>query len=50
MVLEKITQANDIKKVGKAEWSLLAEEIRAFLIDKIKLRCCGADNGAAPCI
>ncbi len=37
MVLEKITQANDIKKVGKAEWSLLAEEIRAFLIDKISL-------------
>lgn len=37
MVLEKITQANDIKKISKADWGVLAEEIRAFLIEKISV-------------
>lgn len=35
MVLEKITQANDIKKLREDELPLLAEEIRGFLIEKI---------------
>lgn len=35
MVLEKIKQENDIKKLEKEEWPLLAEEIRQFLIEKI---------------
>ena len=35
MVLEKIQQANDIKKLNKEDWPLLAEEIRQFLIEKI---------------
>ena len=35
MVLEKINQANDIKKIPPEEYEQLAEEIRAFLIGKI---------------
>ena len=35
MVLEKINQANDIKKIPQEEYEQLAEEIRAFLIEKI---------------
>ena len=37
MVLEKIQQANDIKKLNKEDWPLLAEEIRQFLIEKISI-------------
>ena len=35
MALEKINQANDIKKIPPEEYEQLAEEIRAFLIEKI---------------
>lgn len=35
MVLEKINQVNDIKKILPEEYELLAEEIRKFLIEKI---------------
>ncbi len=35
MVLEKIKGPGDIKKLDKSEYSLLAQEIRTFLIDKI---------------
>ena len=37
MALEKINQVNDIKKLEKYEWNLLAEEIREFLIEKISV-------------
>lgn len=37
MVLEKINQVNDIKKLDKSEWNTLAEEIRTFLIEKISV-------------
>lgn len=37
MVLEKIQQANDIKKLNKEDWPILAEEIRQFLIEKISI-------------
>lgn len=37
MVLEKIKQENDIKKLSKAELPVLADEIRDFLIQKISL-------------
>ncbi|MCI8863117.1 MAG: 1-deoxy-D-xylulose-5-phosphate synthase [Lachnospiraceae bacterium] len=37
MALEKINQVNDIKKLEKYEWNLLAEEIRQFLIEKISV-------------
>ena len=37
MVLEKINEANDIQKLSKEEWTLLAEEIRQFLIEKISV-------------
>ncbi|MDE6904510.1 MAG: 1-deoxy-D-xylulose-5-phosphate synthase [Lachnospiraceae bacterium] len=37
MVLDRIQQANDIKKLNKEEWPLLAEEIRQFLIEKISI-------------
>lgn len=37
MVLEKINQINDIKKIEKDELPLLAEEIRQFLIEKISV-------------
>ena len=35
MVLEKINQVNDIKKIPPEEYEELAEEIRQFLITKI---------------
>ena len=35
MVIEKIQQTNDIKKLNKDELPVLAEEIRSFLIEKI---------------
>lgn len=37
MVLEKINQVNDIKKLDRGELPLLAEEIRDFLINKISV-------------
>ncbi len=37
MVLEKIEQENDIKKIDPEEWDLLASEIRQFLIEKISV-------------
>ncbi len=37
MVLEKIEQENDIKKIEPEEWELLASEIRQFLIEKISV-------------
>ncbi len=37
MVLEKIKQENDIKKLSKAELPVLADEIRDFLIQKISV-------------
>ena len=35
MLLEKINQANDIKKIAPADYNKLAQEIRDFLIEKI---------------
>ena len=35
MVLEKIHQANDIKKLDSGQLKILADEIRQFLIEKI---------------
>ena len=35
MILDRINQVNDIKKLDKNEWPLLAEEIRQFLISVI---------------
>ncbi len=37
MVLEKIKQENDIKKLSPAELDVLADEIREFLIEKISV-------------
>ncbi len=37
MVLDKINEANDIKKLDKEELPVLAEEIRSFLIEKISV-------------
>lgn len=37
MVLEKIKKENDIKKLGQAELTVLADEIREFLIEKISI-------------
>lgn len=37
MVLEKINQPNDIKKLSEEELKLLGEEIRQFLIEKISV-------------
>ena len=37
MVLEKINQANDIKKLNEEELKILADEIREFLINKISV-------------
>lgn len=34
MYLEQIEKVNDIKKLNKKEYPLLAEEIRKFLIEK----------------
>ncbi|MBQ5918626.1 MAG: 1-deoxy-D-xylulose-5-phosphate synthase, partial [Lachnospiraceae bacterium] len=35
MILEKINEPNDIKKIDKSQLPILAEEIRAFLVDKV---------------
>lgn len=35
MVLEKINQVNDIKKISPEEYDTLASEIREFLVEKI---------------
>ncbi len=37
MVLEKINEANDIKKLDVGEMPVLAEEIRDFLLNKISI-------------
>lgn len=37
MLLEKIENANDIKKIDKADYPVLAQEIRQFLIEKISV-------------
>ena len=37
MFLEKIENANDIKKIDKKDYQALAEEIRQFLIEKISV-------------
>ncbi len=37
MLLETIERANDIKKIDKKDWELLAQEIRDFLIKKISV-------------
>ena len=37
MLLEKINEPNDIKKLDTADYDVLAEEIRDFLIKKILL-------------
>lgn len=37
MILEKIKEVNDIKNIDKADYDLLADEIRKFLIEKISI-------------
>ena len=37
MLLEKLEQVNDIKKIDKADYEKLAQEIREFLIEKISV-------------
>ena len=37
MVLERINEVNDIKKLNEEELTILADEIREFLIDKISI-------------
>jgi len=37
MILEKIKEANDIKKINSSQYTELAEEIREFLIEKISV-------------
>ena len=37
MILEKIKEANDIKKIDSSQYTELAEEIRRFLIEKISV-------------
>ena len=37
MILEKINQPNDIKKIPREDLPLLAEEIRSFLIEKLSV-------------
>ena len=37
MVLDKINQVNDVKKLTKEEISVLPHEIREFLIDKLSV-------------
>ena len=38
MILEKINEPNDIKKIDKSQLPELAEEIRKFLIEKVSKR------------
>mgnify|MGYP003310107262 CR=1 FL=1 len=35
MILEKINEPNDIKKIDKSQLPILADEIREFLVEKI---------------
>ena len=37
MFLEKIEKTNDIRQIDRADWYVLAEEIRRFLIEKISI-------------
>ncbi len=37
MLLETIEQANDIKKIDRKDWDVLAQEIRDFLIERISV-------------
>lgn len=37
MFLEQINNPNDIKKIDKKDWKTLAQEIRAFLVEKISV-------------
>jgi len=37
LLLDKINEANDIKKIDKAQYETLAQEIRDFLIEKISM-------------
>lgn len=37
MFLEKIEKTNDIRQIDRADWYILAEEIRRFLIEKISI-------------
>ena len=37
MLLEKINEPNDIKKIGAIDYDILAKEIRDFLIEKISV-------------
>ena len=34
-ILDKINEANDIKRISKEEYGLLAKEIREFLVEKV---------------
>ena len=54
MLLEKIEQSSDIKKLKEEEYPVLAQEIRQFLLEKISrtgghlASNLGADHGPAP--
>lgn len=37
MLLEQITQTNDIKQIAPDDYGILAEEIRKFLIQSISV-------------
>ena len=59
MVLEKIHKENDIKNLSPEELTMLADEIRQFLIEKISvtgghlasnLGGCGTDDGTSSCL
>lgn len=38
MVLENINKPNDIKKINKEDYELLADEIREYIISKVSKR------------
>ena len=55
-ILDNINKENDIKKIDKDLYPILAEEIRSFLIEKVsktggrscvKFRCCRYDYSSA---
>lgn len=59
MVLEKIHKENDIKNLSPEELTMLADEIRQFLIEKnqcdrrspgIESGGCGTDDGTSSCL
>ena len=57
MVLEKIHKENDIKNLSPEELTMLADEIRQFLIEKCDRRSpgiesggCGTDDGTSSCL